>query len=58
MSLRVRIMVVIMLLKDGWFVACTPADTIIGAKDVPELIKVLEEMDAYAAIETGRFEQP
>jgi len=55
MRLRIRIVILIVLLKDGRLVASTSANSVVITHDVPQLIEVLKYMNAYASIEAGWF---
>ena len=58
MSLGVRIVIMIMLLKNWRFVSSTSSNSIVGAQNVPKLIKVLKEMNSNTTIKTRRLKQP
>jgi len=58
LGIRVGIVVVVVLLEYRCFVPGAAPNSIVDAHYVTQLIEVLENVNAYASVESSRFEKP
>ena len=58
LDIRIGIVVVVMLLEYRCFVPGAAPNSIVDAHYITQLIEVLENVNAYASVESSRFEKP